>query len=152
MKFVDASGDNVWWFRRANYSFSGDWQQLRIKRRQIEFAWGPSTDRTLRQFTSIEFVVSAGEDGGKGNLWFDRLAIKPLARPPAGALPSVRASSERTPHTAAHALDGKTGTLWRSERTDASDQTFEVDLQYVREFGGLPDRLGARSVCAALFD
>jgi F5/8 type C domain len=137
VKFVDASGDNVWWFRRANYSFSGDWQQLRIKRRQIEFAWGPTSDRTLRQFNSIEFVVSAGEDGGKGNLWFDRLALKPLARPPAGALPSARASSERAPHAAALALDGKSATLWRSERTEASDQTFEVDLRYVREFGGL---------------
>ena len=24
-------GDNVWWFRRANFKFSGDWQQMRIK-------------------------------------------------------------------------------------------------------------------------
>ena len=61
IKFVDASGDNVWWFRRANYKFSGDWQQMRIKRRQIEFAWGPTADRTLRKFQSIEFVLSAGE-------------------------------------------------------------------------------------------
>ena len=65
VKFVDASGDNVWWFRRANYQFSGDWQQVRIKRRQVEFAWGPSNDRALRQFHSIELMVSAGEDGGR---------------------------------------------------------------------------------------
>ena len=45
MKFVDASGDNVWWFRRANFQVSGDWQQIRIKRRQVEFAWGPTNDR-----------------------------------------------------------------------------------------------------------
>jgi len=43
VKFVDASGHNVWWFRRANYQFSGDWQKVRIKRRQIEFAWGATT-------------------------------------------------------------------------------------------------------------
>ena len=68
VKFVDASGDNVWWFRRANYQFSGDWQQVRIKRRQIDFAWGPTNDRTLRQFQSIEFVLSAGDEGGQGQL------------------------------------------------------------------------------------
>ncbi len=137
VKFVDASGDNVWWFRRANYQFSGDWQQVRIKRRQVEFAWGPSNDRALRQFQSIEFLVSAGEDGGKGNLWFDRLALKPVARPPVGAQPAARASSERAPHTAAQAIDGKSATSWRSERIESRDQMFEVDLQYVREFGGL---------------
>jgi hypothetical protein len=137
VKFVDASGDNVWWFRRANYQFSGDWQQVRIKRRQVEFAWGPSNDRALRQFHSIEFLVSAGEDGGKGNLWFDRLALKPVARPPAGAQPAARASSQRASHTAAQSIDGKSATSWRSERIDSRDQMFEVDLQYVREFGGL---------------
>ncbi len=137
VKFVDASGDNVWWFRRANYQFSGDWQQVRIKRRQVEFAWGPSNDRVLRQFQSIELMVSAGEDGGRGNLWFDRLALKPAAHPPVVAQPAARASSERAPHTAAQAIDGKSATSWRSERIDSRDQMLELDLQYVREFGGL---------------
>ena len=48
VKFVDASGDNVWWYRRANFTFSGEWQNIRIKRRQIDFAWGPSNDKVLR--------------------------------------------------------------------------------------------------------
>ena len=65
VKFVDASGDNVWWFRRANYQFSGEWQQVRIKRRQIDFAWGPTSDRTLHKFQSMEFVLSAGDEGGR---------------------------------------------------------------------------------------
>ena len=42
IKFVDASGFNVWWYRRPNFEVSGDWQLIRIKRRQIEFAWGPT--------------------------------------------------------------------------------------------------------------
>ena len=61
VKFVDASGDNVWWYRRPNFQFSGEWQQVRIKRRQIEFAWGPTTDKTLREFQSREFVLAAGD-------------------------------------------------------------------------------------------
>lgn len=137
VKFVDASGDNVWWFRRANYQFSGDWQQVRIKRRQIEFAWGPAADRTLRQFESIEFVIAAGNDGGKGNLWFDRLALKPVVREQVAAKPVARASSERGQNVAGAAIDGRGDTMWRSERTDAQEQSFEVDLQSVREFGGL---------------
>jgi len=137
MKFVDASGDNVWWYRRANYQFSGDWQQVRIKRRQIDFAWGPTSDRTLRKFQSIEFVLSAGDEGGRGSLWFDRLSLKPVPSRRTTAQPIARASSQASGNPAAQAIDGKTSTMWKSARTDGSQQTFEVDLQAVREFGGI---------------
>jgi hypothetical protein len=141
VKFVDASGDNVWWFRRANYKFSGEWQNVRIKRRQVEFAWGPTQDKVLKRFASMEFVVSAGTDGGSGSLWFDRLALQrvdPL--PPAGP-PTVQASSQRRGHEAALVMDGKASTAWRSQRKgkgpSAPAQTLTVDLQQPREFGGL---------------
>lgn len=136
VKFVDASGDNVWWFRRPNFQVSGDWQQIRIKRRQIEFAWGPTSDRTLRSFASIELVLAAGQDGGKGNLWFDRLTLKPIQRQSQTAKPTISASSAASGSAAALALDGKTNTAWQSEGGEG-DQTLQVDLQYVREFGGL---------------
>src|SRR4051812_26596771 len=137
VKFVDASGDNVWWYRRANYQFSGDWQQVRIKKRQIDFAWGTTTDRTLRQFQSIEFVLSAGDEGGNGSLWFDRLSLKALRPPKAVPAPTARASSTASGADASLAIDGKTSTMWRSTRTEGSAQTFEVDLKAVREFGGI---------------
>lgn len=138
VKFVDASGDNVWWYRRANHQFSGYWQQVRIKRRQIDFAWGPTTDRTLRQFQSIEFVLAAGDEGGNGSLWFDRLSLKPLRPQRAVPPPTAKASSEATGSGAALAIDGKTSTMWRSARTDGTTpQTFEIDLKAVREFGGI---------------
>lgn len=135
VKFVDASGENVWWFRRANFEFSGDWRLVRIKRRQIEFAWGPTSDRTLRSFDSIEFVVSAGEEGGKGNLWFDRLALKPLALPPRDAQPRITTRTSLKPHPSKHAIDGDPKTSWKSG--DAHEQHLTIDLQYVREFGGI---------------
>ena len=56
-KLVDASGENVWWHRKADYIPPREWQDIRIKRRQIEFAWGPTTDKTLRRAAAIEFVV-----------------------------------------------------------------------------------------------
>ncbi|WP_116812696.1 discoidin domain-containing protein [Steroidobacter cummioxidans] len=136
MKFVDASGDNVWWFRRANFQVSGDWQQIRIKRRQIEFAWGPTKDRTLKSFSSIEFVVAAGQDGGKGSLWFDRLALKPLQKPSQVPKPTVTASSQADGNVAALAIDGNPKTAWQSDAS-GNDQSLTLDLQAVQEFGGL---------------
>jgi hypothetical protein len=137
VKFVDASGDNVWWYRRANYKFSGDWQNIRIKRRQIEFAWGPTTDKVLRRFASIELVVSAGAQGGAGSLWFDRLALKTVTRSAVVAPPTVQATTERSANRAALVLDGKDSTAWRSVRTPRKQQTLMIDLQAVKEFGGV---------------
>lgn len=137
VKFVDASGDNVWWYRRANFTFSGEWQNIRIKRRQIDFAWGPTKDKVLRRFASIEFVIASGAEGGVGNLWFDRLALKPVVRVPAASPPTVKASSQRPGNAPARVLDGKNTTAWRSQRSGAAAQTLEIDLQEIREFGGI---------------
>ena len=42
VKFVDASGDNVWWFRQPDFEFPRQWRLIQESRkRQIEFAWGP---------------------------------------------------------------------------------------------------------------
>ncbi|MET0499673.1 MAG: discoidin domain-containing protein [Steroidobacteraceae bacterium] len=136
IKFVDASGDNVWWYRRPDYNFSGDWQQLRIKRRQIEFAWGPTDDRILHKIASIEMVLAAGRDGGKGSIWFDQLALTPIERSQTAATPVATASSEQGKNAAALALDDRTGTAWRSKRGDPTP-TLTIDLQQVREFGGI---------------
>ncbi|HEY6641237.1 discoidin domain-containing protein [Povalibacter sp.] len=137
VKFVDASGDNVWWYRRANTRFSGDWQHIRIKRRQIEFAWGPTSDKVLRHFASVEFVVSAGAQGGSGKLWFDRLALKTVAHPAATAKPTVQATTERSGTRAVSVLDGNESTAWRSVRTPGKAQAVTIDLQAVKEFGGV---------------
>ena len=70
-------------------------------------------------------------------MWFDRLSLKPLRPERAVPPPTARASSEASGNGAALAIDGKTSTMWRSARTDASPQTLEIDLQAVREFGGI---------------
>lgn len=136
IKFVDESGENVWWYRRPDYTFSGDWQQLRIKRRQIDFAWGPTQDRTLRKIAHIEFVVTAGRDGGKGSIWFDQLTLTPIERKETSAKPVASASSEQGKNVAALAFDGREGTAWRSRKGDAKP-TLTIDLQQVQEFGGI---------------
>jgi hypothetical protein len=136
IKFVDASGDNVWWFRRPDYTFSGDWQQVRIKKRHIEFAWGPTNDKTLRKLETVEMVIASGRDGGKGSVWFDQLTLKTIERPRLAAKPIASASSEDGKSVAALALDARTSTFWRSRRGDKAP-TLDIDLQQVQEFGGI---------------
>jgi len=82
LKLIDASGDNVWWYRRENYQPGADWQTITAQRRDIESAWGPAKDRTLRKTSSIEFTVYAGH-GGQGTLCVSYLRLTPL--PPAPA-------------------------------------------------------------------
>jgi hypothetical protein len=135
VKFVDASGFNVWWFRRPNFTFSGDWQQVRMKRRQIEFAWGPADNKVLREFATLEFGISAGRDGGKGNLWFDQLSLKTIPPQTPAARPVISVSSTQSGNDATKAMDSRLDTAWRS--TAGGSQFLQIDLQRPLEFGGI---------------
>ena len=77
-KLVDASGENVWWGQKPEYRFPAEWQALKFRQRQIEFAWGPAADRVLRQTASIELVIASGSGAGKGSACFDRLTLREL--------------------------------------------------------------------------
>jgi hypothetical protein len=127
IKLTDVSGENVWWHRRADYVAPGEWQTIRIRRRQIDFAWGPATDRTLRRTAAIEFVVAAGSGGGRGWIAVDDLEIVPLPEPPA-VPPTIRAAGE-----GARAVDGDRATFWLAR----PNEMLTLDLGYRREFGGL---------------
>ena len=152
VKFVDASGDNVWWFRRAEYQFSGDWQQVRIKRRQIEFAWGPTTDRRCAQFQSIEFVLSAGDEGGQRQLVVRSLVAEAVApatrRRAADCARIVRGKRQR--RGARHRRQDEHDVAKRANRRCAADVRDRSESRArVRRHR---DRLGSRAACAALFD
>ncbi|HTV23836.1 MAG TPA: discoidin domain-containing protein, partial [Polyangiaceae bacterium] len=145
-KLVDASGDNVWWFRQRAMTFPSGWQQVRIKKRQVEFAWGPTKDRELRRSASLELVLAAGE-GGRGTVAFDGLALRELPVPPA-VPPTPLASASTNTEAAAAMLDGRLDTAWQcgapsapapsaAPAASAGEQWVELDLGYEREFGGL---------------
>lgn len=130
-KLPDASGENVWWATKPNYTPPADWTVLKIKRRQISFAWGPSTDKTLRHTEFFEFTVSAGKGGGKGELCFDELTMREL--PPEDApLPPVKAAASKG--NAAYAVDGDATSVWSAP---AGPQQVTLDYGQSREFGGL---------------
>ncbi|TMH62306.1 MAG: hypothetical protein E6H55_08600 [Betaproteobacteria bacterium] len=93
VKLVDASGDNVWWFHRPDFEFPRDWRLIRIKKRQIDFAWGPTSDRTLRHAATIELVVNAGRGGGRGSVYLSELALREL--PPIAARRRARVRAGR---------------------------------------------------------
>jgi len=138
VKLADASGENVWWFHRRDFDFPRGWRHVRIKRRQIEFAWGPTSDRLLKHAATIEFVVSAGRGGGSGSLYVSNLALRELpvdTEPPPA--PSASASSSLAGGEPGLAIDGDAGTAWRSDPKRGKVQTLTLDLHQVREFGGL---------------
>jgi hypothetical protein len=137
VKLVDASGENVWWVNRPDFEFPRQWQLVRIKKRHIHFAWGPTGDRTLRQAASIEFVVAAGRGGGRGSLDVSRLELRELPVETAPPPPAVHASSALPGAAAALALDGSPATAWKSDAARGQAQTVTVDFQRPREFGGL---------------
>lgn len=143
VKLVDASGDNVWWVNRPNFQFPGQWQLVRIKQRHVEFAWGPTRDRTLRHAAAIELVVAAGRDGGRGSVYVSQLALRELPdEPPVAPPPLVRASSSLPGAAASRALDGSVATAWESDPAAGPAQTLTVDFQRPRELGGLVVRWG----------
>ena len=138
-KLVDASGENVWWMNAPDFAFPHEWQQIRIRKRQVEFAWGPSKDHELRHSASIEFVVSSGRDGGKGSVEFDDLSIRPLPPQDDSPLTPVRvsASSALPGAPASAAIDGNAATSWRSDPAKGAEQRFYIDLGKPREFSGI---------------
>ena len=109
IKLADASGDNVWWRNRPNTLLPATWTASKLKQRQIDFAWGPATDRSLRASESFELTISAGKGGGKGSACIDELEFRELPADDAAPL---------------------TGKLSRGANA------WTYDLGRVREFGG----------------
>ena len=145
LKLIDETGENVWWFHRLDFAFPASWRHMIVPRRQIEFAWGPAADHTLRRIAAIELVVSAGRGndrstdrtGGAGWVEIDDLALRP--RPAITAPPASRAvASSSLPGAApALAIDGDLATAWASDPAGGAAQSFTLDLGRERDLGGL---------------
>jgi hypothetical protein len=135
IKFIDSTGNNVWWVNNRNYDFPEEWTKIRIRKRHITFAWGPTEDQDLRRIDRIEFTI-ASFVGGKGTVWIDGLTFEPL--PPETDTypdPVITASSSLKDHSPALMTDGSEMSSWKSK----SEQDVEVNVDFTmrREFGGL---------------
>lgn len=135
IKFIDSSGENVWWVNFRNYDFSKEWKKIRIKKRHISFAWGPTTNKNLKRIDRIEFTV-ASFVGGKGSVWIDSLKFEPLEpETDLYPVPKVTASSSLKKFTSEVAVSQSNVINWQSFGT--SNQYFILDFNTKREFGGL---------------
>lgn len=135
IKFIDSTGNNVWWVSNRNYTFPGEWQKIRIKKRHIQFAWGPINDQQMKRVDRIEFTI-ASFVGGKGTIWIDDLRFEPL-QPETNTYPapSITASSSVKMFSSNQILDQSKETFWKSQSID--NQNLIIDFNARREFGGL---------------
>lgn len=111
IKFVDASGDNVWWVNRPALALPDTLTEMRFKRRHVDFAWGPTPDRTLKRTQFLEFVVVAGQQGGGAGA----LCVGPVSLEP------------REPAPAA----------WPAPARKLGAGELTLDFRHLREFNGL---------------
>ncbi len=134
-KLVDPN-QNVWWFNQRYYQFPDQWQKVTVKKRHIDFAWGPSGGTELREVAAIEFAISAG-NGGKGSVWIDELTLERRAPLRAAHLPPIaQASTTAAGFEPASVFDQNPATSWKSGSI-AEGQWLLIDFQEVREYGGL---------------
>lgn len=135
IKFIDSTGNNVWWVNNRNYEFPGEWKKIRIKKRHIGFAWGPTTDQNLSRIDRIEFTV-ASYLGGKGTIWIDDLKFEPLQTETlTHPAPAFTASSSLKAHPADLMADSLNTTCWQTRKL--KNQNILIDFKTKREFGGL---------------
>ncbi|MCX6151194.1 MAG: discoidin domain-containing protein [Ignavibacteriales bacterium] len=135
-KLVDKSGLNVWWLIQRNYEFPNNWKKIIIKKRHIQFAWGPIIDKNLHSMDKIEFFISSS-NGGKGSVYLDDFRFDELEKPSENnPVPGITASSaSNLQKDIKLVLDNNPDTEWRS--TGKKMQNIMIDLKKYREFGGL---------------
>lgn len=83
-------GEDVWWSVRRELDYPREWRRFSFKKRNFEFAWGPSGPNAPLPATidALEIVVTAGT-GGKGTVWLEDVSIAPLQTAPEGTLPRI---------------------------------------------------------------
>ena len=135
-KLVDKSGDNVWWKNQRNYDFPNDWEKITIKKRDIEFAWGPIGGGEIKNFERIQIIIAAAE-GGKGTIYLDELKIEeiPLLKDP-NAKPIINHSFNSSDKNLINTWDNNFSTIWHS-KSKPEMQDLLIDNQFIKEIGGL---------------
>lgn len=132
IKFLDQKGENVWWVNNVNYEFPKDWKKVRIKRRQINFAWGPAYDKTLRKISKIEFTI-ASFNGGSGSVQIDDLQYKKLSKIDISKLETNIIASANS-NLLKNIKDNNLETYWTSKK---KNNTLIYNFGYSKEIGGI---------------
>ena len=124
---VDASGDNVWWVNKPNYALPAQWTPLKLKKRHITFAWGPTADKTLRSSESSSSRSSDRQGRRQGQCVLRRADASARCRredlPP--LKPTASATAALQGSNASAAIDGDVATAWRAAK---GAQALTLDL------------------------
>lgn len=133
-KAIDADGNT---FLKAwrNLKVTGKPQELRVRRRELRYGWGPDREAELNRAVRLEFAVVAGR-GGEGELQIGPITFEELEPEPPGSEPRASASSVAGPeHPPVAAVDWSYATSWRSRPFDP--QWLEIDFKQPRAMAGL---------------
>ncbi len=135
-KVIEPSGDNVWWVNRKGYDFPSEWTKITVRKRNLQFAWGPQGGGEIKKMGRLEFIV-ASINGGTGSVWIDELKIEKLDPPVVSdAKPVVTISPVNDPSASAALFDGTPETYYTG-KTGVKEIELNIDLQVQKEFGGL---------------
>jgi hypothetical protein len=138
-KLIDSTGANVWWCNRRDFRFTPEGVDVRLRKRHIQFAWGPAGGGDLRRVAAIELAITAGS-GGAGSAWIEDFRLEPLPpSPPPGTRPPTPvpfASTSGVDCPPERAVDGNPATFWVPAKDDPAPW-LALDLGDSREFGGL---------------
>lgn len=134
-KLLDSKG-NVWWFTRRDFVFPKEWRELTIKKRHLEFAWGPTGGTGPQDVVALEIAVTTGTIG-PGSVWIDELSFSSLEPAHDYTLtPAVQASTDTPGHEPGRVIDHDPLSEWHSGPL-AEDQWLQLDFLKNREYGGL---------------
>jgi hypothetical protein len=131
IKLAAPGGEDVWWYHEEAFALPSQWQPMRIRSSQVEFAWGPAGGGAIAQVGAIEIALAAGP-GGRGSLWLADLRFEDRT---VRAAPIASASSAQPGHGPEQLFAVSPATGWRS--AGGAPQWLEVDFQDEREYGGL---------------
>lgn len=126
IKFLDETKENVWWMNNRNFDFPSDWKKFFVRKRNIQFAWGPSQNKDFRNFSYIEFTV-ASFNGGSGTIYLDELNFEEI-------LDTTKSELKIYPANLNIIIDGNNKTSYSSTSKQIS---FITDFGKSFEVGGL---------------
>ena len=135
-KLVDTDGKSVWRRVLRNLPPTKGWQRVRVRKVELEFAWGPAGGDVPRAIGALEIAVSAGK-GGKGTLLLDDMRLEPRdPSDPASVVPVASASSALPGQPAEALVGGAAPAGWHSA-AGVDSAWLRLDFGKVVDVGGI---------------
>jgi hypothetical protein len=132
LKIADPGGSNAWRYLRENFELPDAWTELRIRERDLPFAWGPAGGGPPSAIGAIELVIAAGP-GGRGSVWFSDISLVDETL----YLPKEITASSYLPNCPPESVfkSGSSG-CWQAAAGDPAPR-WSVDFGRLVRFGGV---------------